>query len=261
MEAVVYRVGDSARIFFISFYAVSVLIVFSVCTAFVVEAYMDMHEAKVQANLKGKAAAVATQLESLSMPTPISLATGAANAANGSGVRGDLIRSVPGSVDSTGSFRSTNASAAAFAAQSSKRFRQFAQAVHQKSHGPIQQIAPRQPSANAPARATSRSVACAAEPQSPSSRPLSPPTRPSLSTSPPPLVPAAVSGVSLESLLLSRIRDRASSTGLTVKLQPHRGMLHTLSRVFGAEEEDIEDDEEQQDTIVEEGPDDEKADE
>ncbi len=32
MEAVVYRAGEAARVFFISFYAISVLIVFSVCT-------------------------------------------------------------------------------------------------------------------------------------------------------------------------------------------------------------------------------------
>jgi hypothetical protein len=33
MEAVVYCVGEGARVFFISFYCISVLIVFSVCTA------------------------------------------------------------------------------------------------------------------------------------------------------------------------------------------------------------------------------------
>lgn len=44
MDAVVARVGQQARVFFISFYAVSVLIVCAVCTAFVVEAYMDVRQ-------------------------------------------------------------------------------------------------------------------------------------------------------------------------------------------------------------------------
>jgi len=44
MEAVVSRVGQSARIYFITFYCLSVLIVISVCTAFVVNAYLDMSQ-------------------------------------------------------------------------------------------------------------------------------------------------------------------------------------------------------------------------
>ena len=76
MEAVVARVGHGARIFFISFYCVSVLIVFSVCTAFVVEAYMNLHEERIAQASKGKEQSLTQTAPIPSMPKPISLAPG-----------------------------------------------------------------------------------------------------------------------------------------------------------------------------------------
>jgi len=64
MEAVVLTTGRGGYIFFISFYTISVLIVFSVCTAFVVEAYMDMHEQNVIARRRAKAASELAAIES-----------------------------------------------------------------------------------------------------------------------------------------------------------------------------------------------------
>ena len=74
MEALVSQSGDWARVFCISFYALSVLIVFSVCTAFMVNAYVDLHESQIRSHQKGTEwAKRQPQLESLSLPNPVSL--------------------------------------------------------------------------------------------------------------------------------------------------------------------------------------------
>jgi hypothetical protein len=248
MEAVVVTAGDAARIFFISFYCISVLIVFSVCTAFVVEAYMDLHEAKVANAAKGKSDKL-VQVEAIPMPQPVSLAPGMARDANSGGPVHGALRS---HAQEDGQLRERRGSL-----KPSKSFRQFHQAVHRGSmgggrhsvsmrDGPAASVSgggPVQSTASFTARPASGSLAnlAASRRAEESSMPTA------LAHGSGAAIPDKME-VATEALLLSRIRERASSMGLRVKLKPSGGMFNTLKNMFASELDETEDGEETEDT-------------
>jgi len=210
MEAVVSRVGPGAHLFFTSFYGVSTLAVFSVCTAFVVEAYMDIYQTKKDTAATGKAA---IEVFSPSNRGPSS----SPNSSRGMS-RLDVDSVVAGATGAASSPLTLPRSQSSSSSYGAVSFRQFQQAWHRE-------------------RTAQQAEAAAAAGVHPTNDSAGESTSPVSTNSGTKLVYSSGAkrggSSSEESLVLSRISAHAAVHGLRVTLRQSTGLRSTLAKVFG----------------------------